>query len=306
VRWKRVRWRPADLVVSELGSGVLENYPIAFRHRSRFAVLGHGFAAVTVPNRVDAALEGWQIRRARHLFAYTDTGRDEMIRAGAEPGRITVVRNTIDTASLESCMDQLDESVRASSLERFGLDDSQPVAVSIGGLDSSKRLGMLVDIAERVALRLPGFVLVVAGEGVERPFVERLAGEVSWLRYAGRVDEAGKAALASVASLMLNPGRVGLVAIDSFVLGLPIVTTDWPYHAPEIGYLEHGRTAVIAPDDADAASSAVVELLTDRERLARLASACRSERSKYRLDDMVERFCIGIVTALTDSPDDRP
>jgi glycosyltransferase involved in cell wall biosynthesis len=299
VRWKRVPVRHADLVVSELGSGVVENYPIALRHPARFAAFGHGYPAVTAPNRLDGALERWQMRRARHLFAYTDAGGAAMIRAGVDERRVTVVRNTIDVAALEGHVGAVDDSVRAAQRERLGIDVAAPVALFIGGLDDSKRPEMLLGVAELVAARLPGFVLVVAGDGTARPVIERRAGEVPWLRYVGRADEPTKAALASVASLLLNPGRVGLLAVDSFVLGLPVVTTEWPFHAPEFEYLEHGRTAVVAQDDLESVAAAVVGLFSDRQRLATMAAACRAERVAYRLDDMVERFCDGVVRALS-------
>lgn len=298
VRWKRVRTRGADLVVSELGSGVLENYRLAVFHRKRFAGFGHGYAAASRPNRLDAALEGWQIRRAGHLFAYTDAGRDSMVRAGADPSNITVVRNTIDTAGLEAAVDAIDGSVRSAQFDRLGLDPSLPIALFVGALDESKRLGLLVEAAARVADVIPGFVLVVAGDGTARADVERLAAGTPWIRYVGRVDEHAKAACAAVASVLLIPGGVGLVAVDSFVLGLPIVTTDWPHHGPEFGYLEHGRTAIVTADDLQSYADGVIDLLSDPERLELMSAACRNERTSYRIEEMVDRFCDGVVRAL--------
>lgn len=306
VRWKRVPLRGADLVISELGSGVAENYPMAVSGRVRFAAFGHGYAAVTPPNRIDGALERWQIRRACHLFAYTESGRDAMVRAGADPGSVTVVRNTIDADALEQHRRTVTEHERAELRRRSGLADDAVVAAFIGGLDGSKRLDELFDVAEAVARRQPRFVLVVAGDGVERSEVERRCAEAPWLRYVGRVDDRGKAILASISSILLNPGRVGLVAVDSFVLGLPIVTTNWALHAPEFDYLEHGRTAIVADDDVASVTEAVVCLLDDRERLDLMSKACRSEWPSHRIDDMIGRFCDGIDRALSVRSTSRP
>jgi glycosyltransferase involved in cell wall biosynthesis len=94
---------------------------------------------------------------------------------------------------------------------------------------------------------------------------------------------------------MLMPGRVGLCAVDSFALRTPVVTTNWPWHAPEFEYLENGRNAVVTPDDPMAYASAVQELLNDRSRLASLREACRRDAAHYTIDGMAARFCDGLL-----------
>lgn len=47
--------------------------------------------------------------------------------------------------------------------------------------------------------------------------------------------------------MLLNPGRVGLVAVDALVLGLPVLTSDAGRHAPEIEYLTEGSDLFTVP-----------------------------------------------------------
>jgi len=94
------------------------------------------------------------------------------------------------------------------------------------------------------------------------------------------------------------PGRVGLVAVDSFALGTPIVTTRWPYHAPEFGYLEDGVNARISDDHVADFARVLEELLKSPEQLARLKEGCEAALPQYTLEGMVDKFAKGILAAL--------
>ena len=100
--------------------------------------------------------------------------------------------------------------------------------------------------------------------------------------------------------LILMPGLVGLAVIDSFVAGLPIVTTDLSYHSPEIEYLRSGENGVmVAPADDPAAYAAEVSaLLLDGDRLQHLRKGCAMSAERYSMSQMVERFASGIREAL--------
>lgn len=300
VRWKSVLWatRGADLVVCELASGALENHVLSLVRPRRLAVWGHGYAAISRPNRLDAALEHRLMRRARRVFAYTARGRVEAAQAGARAERITVLQNTVDATELSDHIAKISDAEVQTYAKTHGLDTSY-VCVSIGGLDSSKRLEFLLQAAATIAERLPQFRLAICGDGVDRDLVRAAARRFPWLTYLGRVDERDKALLARTGRLLLNPGRVGLLSVESFVMGLPIVTTRWDHHAPEAEYLEDGRTAVFAENTTEAFSEAVIELLTDEQRLSEMREACLRSADEFSMAQMVGRFADGIMAALS-------
>jgi glycosyltransferase involved in cell wall biosynthesis len=235
------------------------------------------------------------------VFLYTERGATAAKRAGAPPERITVLNNTIDSQPVLDAAARLD---RAESERHLGLPQfcPGPVGAFIGGLDESKRIDFLLAAADLIRGAVPTFCLVVAGDGVQRQTVEAAAASRSWLRYVGTIDVAGKGAMANVADLLLNPGRVGLIGIDSLAMAVPIVTTDWPLHAPEVDYLEDGRTAVFTGDTVEDFASAVVSLLRDDTLRYRMADACRAERSRFSIDAMAQRFVDGVSTALELAP----
>jgi glycosyltransferase involved in cell wall biosynthesis len=299
LRWKHVQEHvnSAELVISELASGALDNYLTALRPGTRFATWGHGYGATSRPNRIDAALENWQLRRSRHFFAYTDKGRTAALDAGLTPSQVTVLQNTVDTNALREAVEQVSARAVSQFRTRHQLEHRRWTCY-IGGLDRSKRLDFLLAAGDAIHSAVPDFGLIIAGTGVQEDLIVQAAKERPWLAYIGRVGPDDMAVLASIAHLLLVPGRVGLIAVDSFALGLPIVTTRWPYHAPEFDYLTDNLNARVTDDNVGAFSAAVQALLRDPSAIDALRERCLAEAGRYDMAGLVERFSSGIQHAL--------
>ena len=141
----------------------------------------------------------------------------------------------------------------------------------------------------------------MAGDGDERSRVEAAARTRPWIRCLGRVDDLpARARLLSFADALLVPGLVGLVALDSFAAGAPLVTTAVDFHSPEIEYVKDGVNGVVAPrpDDAHAYAERALEAMTGERLRERLLRGCREARQVFTLEAMVDRFAGGLHTAL--------
>ena len=97
---------------------------------------------------------------------------------------------------------------------------------------------------------------------------------------------------------MLNPGAVGLGIIDSFVHGVPLVTTDCGIHGPEIAYLRPGENGVMTLNDVAAFAAGVSALLSDPTALTGMRQACLACAREYSLDNMASHFVEGMLQAL--------
>ena len=172
------------------------------------------------------------------------------------------------------------------------------VCLFVGAVDPSKCIGFLLEASAAVARRVPGFTLVVAGDGAERGLVETWLSTSPWLRYVGRADTAQKARLGAVSDALLIPCSVGLVAADSFALRTPILTTESPNHGPEVDYLVDRANARFSGATLDEYAELVSRTLLDREGIARMKAACREAAADYSLEAMVARFAEGIAAAL--------
>ncbi|MFE2428916.1 glycosyltransferase family 4 protein [Streptomyces sp. NPDC059373] len=315
--WHQVsrRTASADAVVLEQALHSLEAFPLALRqaiwrgrqraHAPRVAFWGHGRTYTRSANPLETRVKDALTRQGSWFFAYTPGGAAHVVSRGFPRDRITVVRNSVDTSALIRTRDRASrpgtaEQAQAVALrQRYGLTPGR-TALFLGGLDAPKRIAFLLDAARRVADELPGFRLLVAGEGADRDLVDAAARAGGPVVPLGRVTGPHTALLGTVSDVMLMPGRVGLCAVDSFALRTPIITTDWPWHAPEFEYLADGRNALVVPDDPGAYSRAVTTLLRDADRLASLRAACERHAAEYTIEGMAARFSDGVLRLLAE------
>ncbi len=271
--WRPVRAlaRDSDVVVQELASTNLVTYLLAVDPRVRMMVWGHGKAYVTRVNALDARLEGWQVKHAEHVFVYTDSGRAYLQGRGVPAGKVTVVHNSTDTAALMRAAALITDTDVAAFRALHGLGDG-PVGLFVGALDESKLIPVLLDAAALVSAQNPAFRLVVAGAGPLAAMVDGRAREASTIvRLPRTCGPHELALLGRLSDVLLIPGRVGLVATDAMALGLPVITTDYPYHAPERDYLGDRVTVTSATPESFAA--AVLEHLREGTSAHRLEAA---------------------------------
>jgi len=292
----------ADLIIMEQARRNLDAYRLllAPKRGRKICLWGHGKDFVLSPSRFERALLTRLTNASDWFFAYTESSRDAVVRAGFPAAQTTVVRNSTDTRKLQEQLLRISEEEIAEFRTEYNLTNS--TAVFIGGLDESKRLPFLFEAGRRAYAKDANFRLIVIGSGPQKDYVERLANEEPWLRYLGpRFGEEKALAIASSA-VMAMPGRVGLVAVDSFAAARPIVTTAWPWHGPEFEYLVDGSTCLITADNEEAYADALVALLQDARRLTEMKEACRNSRLEYSIDGMATRFFEGIQRALASQP----
>lgn len=287
-RWSAIS---ADLLILEQAVKNIETFALLLIRRlmgKRTAFWGHG-ATITLPaNRKRDFLQAWMVRRADWYFAYTKGSANRAIERGIPSARVTVLNNSVIAAT-----SQVRSHVSPDTVWR---------ALYIGGLDESKRIRFLVDAARKIFRKDPRFRLTIAGDGALADWLVGL-GE-PWLNYVGRIGSADKGPLAESSQILMVPGRVGLIAIDSFQLSLPIITTDWPFHAPEFEYLNDANSIVASeahPDDIDSYAESVLSLMRDSERLKALQLAASEEAPRYSGEAMVRAFADGIRGALEGS-----
>jgi glycosyltransferase involved in cell wall biosynthesis len=257
---------------------------------------GHGRTYTKPTARLQEKLKSSLTRRTDWFFAYTEGGAEHVRSEGYPPARTTVVLNTIDSDGLSAAV----KRVGAQDLTAFRSAHSlhQRTAVFIGGLDGSKRLDFLLAAGDVIAATSADFRLLVIGDGALGGWLAGQATSRPWLVLLGHATGDTKALALAASRAILMPGRVGLVAVDSFAAAVPLVTTDFPWHAPEFEYLDHNRNAIITANDIESYSAGVLSILDDDDLHSRLAKECNEDSSSYSIDAMVDRFLAGLERAL--------
>jgi glycosyltransferase involved in cell wall biosynthesis len=299
------RLRPGDLVIVEQASKLLLNYVLFALHCCgfiRLAYWGHGRSTRSTPlTALGERAKAFMSRRMWWWFAYNERGA-RFVRSLGYPGqRITSVDNSIDTRALIAAASSVVPSALVELRSRLGLRGDN-VCVFVGGMYEDKRLPFLLSACELIRNRLPDFELVLVGDGPEGGLVREAAARHRWLHHVGPLFDDEKVPYVLLAKLMLMPGAVGLAVLDAFCLEVPLVTTDIPYHGPEIEYLVDGVNGVIVERDSDTDryAAVVADLLVDDDARARLREGCRGSRERYSVERMAQRFADGVVCAMRD------
>jgi glycosyltransferase involved in cell wall biosynthesis len=292
------KWKKVDLVIAEHAIRNLVVYKWAFFRRGPILALwGHGKTFTRENTRVEEWIKIQLVKKADWFFGYTQKGVDSVIEHGFDPTRTTVVQNSTDTKELVTLMKSIDNETVEKFKSSMKIEDG-PVGVFIGALDLSKRLDFLILAAIEIRKKLDTFQLLIFGNGPELESVLTECEKYPFIKYCGRASLETQAMVSKVAEIILMPGRVGLIAVDSFALGLPIITTDWPLHAPEIEYLSPGRNSIVCEDNIASYASSVLQLLRDKSKLASMRDECFIDAKLYTIETMACNFHEGVLRAL--------
>ena len=290
------RYSP-DLVIVEQAIKNVEAYPLLARQAvgrgPRVAMWGQGRTFSTSQGAAGRGLKDWLTRRTDWFFAYTQEGADYVAAHGYAGERITVLLNSTDTAALRSDLRAVTDEQLAQFRYRHNLLPGA-TALFLGGVDESKGINFLIEAARRVAQQIPGFRLLIGGEGASGGWVRERQAAGDPVIALGRIDGHERALALSSADLMMVPQWVGLVAVDSLAAGVPIVTTWHGSHSPEFSYLTDGVNAAVTEHDLDEYATSIVALIGDPARRTALADRARIDSTSYSVEEMAKRFTEGV------------
>jgi len=286
-----IRQGDYDLVIVEQAVRNVETYKLLAARRPRVAFWGHGKTYTEQTSKPQEALKQFLTRRGRWFFAYTEGGRDAVVANGFPSDRVSVVMNAVDTRTLRADFDSL---TREESASLLGIEAPGPCLLYIGALDQSKRIDFLIETAIKVHESVADVQLIIAGEGAQREQIESFSLQHPWVRYVGRLEGRLKAAAFRLAEAVVIPGRVGLVAVDAIACERPVITTDWPLHAPEFEYLIDGENAMVAVDSVADYARAVVTYLQDPNGSVQDSARSATVRRQLSVEQAAMNFAQGL------------
>ncbi len=308
IKGKYFCWQPcffgllkSDLVIVAQANKNLINYPLILMAKLgviKLAFWGHG---KNFQDHISSRANRFKKRLINSVnwwFAYTFLTRDYLLDCGFDKEKITLVKNAIDTTPIIDLENKLSSS-NQSSIDGLGVKINNQTCVFIGGLYEYKRIDFLLESSLEIHNTLPDFNLIVIGDGVERQKVIDFAENHSFVTYLGALYDDQKNEILIKSRLLLMPGLVGLVILDSFAAKTPLITTNYPYHSPEIDYLENGENGVLTSNynDLREYSNAVMNALTNEGIYDSLVTGCENSRQEYSLTNMIKNFKDGIQKA---------
>jgi L-malate glycosyltransferase len=291
----------ADLVVIDQGNRFLLNHfllPFSRIGLRRVAFWGLG------ENRQDGQLllSEWYRRKTLHWvswwFAYTKGTARYLVANGVPGWKITAVDNAVDTSEFREHVRGFSFADRATTRESLGIRPLAPVGIFCGMLDKVKSVPFLIETGKMIRARIPDFHLILVGGGPEQSSVEAAARGLPWIHITGPRFAKEKSEFVAISDAFLMPGRVGLVILDAFAGGLPLLTTRLKIHGPEIEYLEEGINGLMSEPTIPAFADIATSLFSNRDALGRLQAGARESGTKYTIENMVANFSAGIQSCL--------
>ncbi len=308
VRDKEITWQPclsfikeADLIIFEQASRLLVNYLLIsrlFNKKAKLAFWGHGQNFQS--DHKSGLLEKWKklfSNTTDWWFSYTELSSKVIAGKGFPEKKITTLNNAIDDTELRTEKYALTDDDIESFKATLNIS-SDHVAIYCGGMYSEKRIAFLLEACVKIREKSPDFNMIFIGDGPDHALVKAMSSSHDWLHDLGKITGKGRVPYFLMSQLLLMPGAVGLVVLDSFILETPVVTINAGFHGPEISYLEHGKNGLMVEDDIDVYVDTVVEILLSTEKRIYLKASCVESSKFYTLDNMVRNFVEGVKQCL--------
>ena len=242
-----------------------------------------------VSRRVDFAPRGIFSRfkyghGVTRFVAISAAVRGVLVEAGVRPERIAIVPSGIDPA-------RLDGADRGAIEREFGLAPDTPVVGAVGHCAWHKGFETLIDAVPELRERHPDLRVFIVGGGelqhALRARAARTAGGAAITLTGFRADVPSFLARFDVVAAPSLMEGLNTSVLDALAMARPVVASNVG-GLPEA--VEHEVTGtLVEPARPDLLAGAVLAMLADRERAARLGAAGRARvLERFTVDSMVE------------------
>jgi len=224
------------------------------------------------------------------VICYGLEGKRELERLGIPRERITIARNTIDTARI---FDQLDDrGVMADAFKRDHGFEGQRIVLSCGTMYRKKRHLDLVEAWPAIHANHPDAALVLVGGGEMFEAVKKRVDELNddSMHLIGRVPDGQDYQWIGACDVSVMCGGLGLAIQQTLAFGRPMVVADEPGVDGEI--LQEGVTGWRYPrGDVNALADVVTAVLADPNGSAEIARRGQVlVKTEVNIDGMANGF----------------
>jgi N-acetyl-alpha-D-glucosaminyl L-malate synthase BshA len=232
-----------------------------------------------------ARVVAFSIEQSHGVTAVSSSLRSDTIAALGITREIRVIPNFLDCEVYRrQRVPELGDRLRAGGVEH--------VVVHASNFRPVKRVGVVIDIFQRIRARLPAR-LVLVGDGPDRRAIERRVVEVglqAFVEFAG--EQHDLVPWLSAADLFLLPSEqesFGLAALEAMACEVPVVAARVG-GLPEI--IDDGTTGYLcAPDDIDGMAARGLAVLSDPDLRARIGRAAAADvRTRFCTERIVSQY----------------
>jgi glycosyltransferase involved in cell wall biosynthesis len=304
--WKLFQ-HPADVILSCVdGRFSLPMACLAARTKRVPFLLWTGlwFRVETHFHRAVFPLVRFVYRHADGVIVYGEHVKQYLISEGVSPERIFVAPMAVDNSFYSRAVtDREKETLRA----KLAISMKQKVVLYLGRLEKVKGIQYLIEAL--AANKQEGTILVIAGEGSERPVLEEMVRNRQiqhCVRFAGYTPVENTLPYYAIASVLVLPSVTlpqgketwGLVVNEAFNQGVPVIATE-AVGAVAGGLVQDGVNGmVVAERNVHALAGAIKRILDDPDVRERMGKEARRSIEGWDHVRCAEGFCRGILSVM--------
>jgi|AntAceMinimDraft_9_1070365.scaffolds.fasta_scaffold00699_6 glycosyltransferase involved in cell wall biosynthesis len=293
--WKILFSNRYDAIVCEGNFGILSNLLIALYSkimRIRFLYWAAGWERGRIKG-LPAQLRKLYIKITARLadgyLCYGSNSRTFLVKHGVDPGKCTIVQNTIDTDRiLEEYQDY--QSHISSAKESLKLGQKK-VILSVGRLIPNKRLDLLIHAFHIVRMKHKDVCLIIIGDGQERDKLVEITKKkvIPDVFFFGSIIN-GVGQYFALSDIFVLPGTGGLAINEAMAYGLPVICSE--ADGTEKDLVINGLTgSFFKKGDVYDLAAKIEEILISDDVLEKMRKASREHIYKVAsMPIMVESF----------------
>jgi glycosyltransferase involved in cell wall biosynthesis len=257
---------------------------------SAWLARAHRRVPLVAARRVAFALSRSPISRARYraatrILAISEAVRRELLAAGLDAARITVVPDGVEIP------EPISAATRERARKRWGFRAAETYIVNVGALTAEKGHALLIEAFAKLRREMPNCRLLIAGEGRLRAQLEGQAQEASLgsaIIFAGFVPDVESVYAAG--DLFVFPSLqegAGSSLLRAMAFGLPVLAFA---RGGVTEIIEDGTNGILLRQaSAEALAWAAKGMLGDSELRERLSRGARERvASGYSADRMID------------------
>ncbi len=256
----------------------------------------HGWVMDTVPCswKLYQHIDRRVIRYFNHIIVGSNFLRNEIIKLGVSPQKVTTIHNTIDPARLDLAASSADLK------KKYKLNSKDRLIGTVGRLSKEKGHKYLLEAAKRVIRDFPEVKFLIVGEGEIRIELERYAKELGIIAnviFTGFFKNLSEV-LAAI-DLFVIPSlteSLPLTVLEAMTAGKPVISTDVG-GIPEV--VIHEKTGLlVGPKKSMEMANGIMRMLQNNEFMCTMAKngtqLVHDEFSNRRFIKKTERLYVDL------------
>jgi len=216
--------------------------------------------------------------------------RDRLEAIGVSGEKIRVIPNGIDLKLISGIES---ESGRATQEFESKIYD----IIFAGRLIKEKNVNLLIKAVALLKADFPEIRCCIVGDGPEKASLEGLAkktGVYGNIEFTGFQEYGALIRKIKASKVFVLPSSregFGMVVIEAFACGVPVVTVRAKYNAAQ-GLVENGVDGLVAePEDREIAK-AVQKIIQKNSDYSKISEAALRNAEKYNWKEIVEKICV--------------